>query len=65
MNELGVLKDRVRFFTSHVDGKQVFWASRFDLDLDSGKFLNWQNAGPFDSLKAAKAPFGKETRLPK
>lgn len=63
-----VLPAIVRFFTSHVDGHAVYWASRFDYARSyCGRFLehvNWENAGPFPTVDAAKSAFGRATKGP-
>lgn len=63
-----VLPAVVRFFTSHIDGHAVYWAIRFDYARSScGRFIehvNWEDAGPFPTVDAAKSAFGPETKGP-
>ncbi len=53
----------VRYSTSHIDGRAVFWASRCDY-LRDGRGLRSgpaECAGPFANLAEALLAFGPET----
>ena len=56
----------VKMWTAMKDGVPYWTVRKWDYATD-GRFLesvNVQDAGPFPSPQAAKAPFGPETRCP-